>query len=345
MSADLKGALVVIGNPLLDISANVHQDMLDKYELKTGNAILADPSKHLPLYGELVKSFNPEYIAGGAAQNSARACQWMLQTPGVTSYIGCVGNDEYAKRIKEAAESYGVQTHYMIDSSKPTGTCAVLVKEKERSLVANLAAAESYRKSHFDTEEIQGLVKKANFFYATGFFLTHDGHDVLTEIGKHCKEHNKTFLFNLSAPFLIQFFWERMKAVLPYTDVVFCNEDEAAVLGKQQGWGSDLAEIAQKLADFPKENHNKKRMVIFTQGAKETVVYHDGKVHKFQPIPCKSEEIVDTNGAGDSFVGGFLSQYVQHKSLEVCISAAHYAAWECIKRSGATFPAKPNWKN
>jgi len=339
-----KGALVVIGNPLLDISANVQQDMFDKYELKTGNAILADPVKHLPLYSELVEKFNVEYIAGGAAQNSARACQWMLQTPGVTSYIGCVGNDAYAQKIKEAAEFYGVETHYMIDSSKPTGTCAVLVKEKERSLVANLGAAESYRKAHFETPEIQDLITKAKFFYATGFFLTHDGYDVLTLIGKHAKEHNKQFLFNLSAPFLIDFFWERMKDALPYTDVVFCNEDEAALLGKKQNWGTDLAEIAQQLADFPKENKERKRMVIFTQGAKETVVYHDGKVQKFHPIACKPEEIVDTNGAGDSFVGGFLSQYVQNKPLDECISAAHYTAWECIKRSGATLPEKPNWK-
>jgi adenosine kinase len=344
MSNDLQGALFVIGNPLLDISANVPQDFLEKYELKTGNAILADPQKHLPLYGDLVKNFPVEYIAGGAAQNSARACQWMIQSPSATSYVGCVGNDENAKHIKDAAESYGVKTHYMIDNSKPTGTCAVLVRDKERSLVANLAAAESYRKTHFDTPEIQSLVKNAKYFYATGFFLTHDGFDTLLAIGEHAKQTDKHFLFNLSAPFLIQFFWERMKLVLPFTDVVFCNEDEAAELGKKQGWGTDLAEIAQKLANFPKENNSRKRMVVFTQGAKETIVYQNDQVHRFTPIPCKPEDIVDTNGAGDSFVGGFLSQYIQQKPLQDCIDAAHYAAWECIRRSGATFPSKPNWK-
>jgi sugar/nucleoside kinase (ribokinase family) len=45
---------------------------------------------------------------------------------------------------------------------------------------------------------------------------------------------------NLSAPFLIDFFWDQMNKVLPYTDVIFCNEDEAAAFGKKMGWGVDL---------------------------------------------------------------------------------------------------------
>jgi len=42
-SKDLHGVLLGIGNPLLDISAHVPQQFLERYELKTANAILADP--------------------------------------------------------------------------------------------------------------------------------------------------------------------------------------------------------------------------------------------------------------------------------------------------------------
>lgn len=63
-----------IGNPLLDISANVDEDFLKKYELKANNAILAN-EKHKPLYDELIEQYKAEFIAGGAVQNTMRVAQ------------------------------------------------------------------------------------------------------------------------------------------------------------------------------------------------------------------------------------------------------------------------------
>ena len=70
-----------MGNPLLDISSDVPESMLDKYDVKLNNAILAE-EKHLPIYKDLVDNFNPQYIAGGATQNSIRVAQWMLKAQG-----------------------------------------------------------------------------------------------------------------------------------------------------------------------------------------------------------------------------------------------------------------------
>jgi adenosine kinase len=54
---------------------------------------------------------------------------------------------------------------------------------------------------------------------------------------------------------------------------------------------------------MPKVNAARKRIVIITQGDKP-VVFSNGEVVKEYPIrKLKHEEIVDTNGAGDAFVG------------------------------------------
>ena len=37
------------------------------------------------------------------------------------------------------------QAHYMVDEATPTGTCAACIVGGERSLVANLAAANNYK--------------------------------------------------------------------------------------------------------------------------------------------------------------------------------------------------------
>ena len=75
-----------MGNPLLDISAVVPTKFLDKYDLKLNNAVLAE-EKHAPMYDDMVKNFDVEYIAGGATQNSIRVAQWMLGAPKSAAYI------------------------------------------------------------------------------------------------------------------------------------------------------------------------------------------------------------------------------------------------------------------
>jgi len=332
-------SLIVICNPLLDLSASVQKEILTKYDLKPANAILAE-EKHLPLYDELINNYEVQYTAGGAGQNSARAVQWMMQKPNSTIYFGCIGKDTHGKKLREEATSDGVNVQYLEDDKHGTGTCACLITDKERSLVANLAAANHYKKeNHYDSPEIQAFVNNAKFFYVTGFFLTVSPETILA-VGKHSLEHNKTFLINLSAPFLIDFFFARMASVLPYVDVVFGNESEFGALGKKQGWGDDLKEIAKHLVQFPKEG-KKPRLAVVTQGMNPTLVISSDGLFLEVPVPhVPTEEIIDTNGAGDSFVGGFLSQFIQGKSLEESVAAGHYCAGVTIRTSGIVFKGK-----
>merc|ERR1719326_1872841 len=108
---------------------------------------------HMPLYAELAAKPDVKYIAGGATQNSIRVAQWMLQEPGMTAYMGCVGEDEFSQKMRDVCAEDGVAVHYMVDSKTPTGTCAVPIKDNERSLVANLSAANNYKASHLQEAE------------------------------------------------------------------------------------------------------------------------------------------------------------------------------------------------
>lgn len=65
------------------------------------------------------------------------------------------------------------------------------------------------------------------------------------------------------------------------------------------------------------------------------------QVHQYPVIFVPKEKLVDTNGAGDAFVGGFLSQLVVGKDLPECVRAGNYAANVVIQRSGATVPDTP----
>ena len=334
-----------MGNPLLDISADVGQDILDKYDVKVDNAILAE-EKHIPIYKELVDNHSPQFIAGGATQNSIRVAQWIMTAngkPGQTAYMGCVGKDEYGNRLEECAAADGVCVHYMKDEETPTGTCAVLVKGGERSLIANLAAANNFKPSHLETAESKAIYESASVYYIAGFFLTVSV-DSLKIVAEHALANNKTFCLNLSAPFIIDFFGDQVATALEYADYLFCNESEAEAYGKKHGLGDDLKEVALKIAASPKKNASRPRTVIFTQGSSSTIVACNGKVEEYAVVPLPKEELVDTNGAGDAFVGGFLAGLLAEKDSAACVEAGHWAARFIIQQSGCTLTKSCEYK-
>uniref|UniRef100_A0A8C8K697 Adenosine kinase n=1 Tax=Oncorhynchus tshawytscha TaxID=74940 RepID=A0A8C8K697_ONCTS len=337
-------SLFGMGNPLLDISAVVDKDFLEKYGLKPNDQILAE-DKHKALFEEIVKKFKVEYHAGGATQNSIKIAQWMIQDPHkVCTFFGCIGEDKFGEILKQKADEAHVDAYYYEQTEEPTGTCAACITGDNRSLVANLAAANCYKKDkHLDLKENWKLVEKAKVYYIAGFFLTVSLESIL-KVAKHASENNKLFTLNLSAPFISQFFKDALMEVMPYVDVLFGNETEAATFSKEQGFQTeDIAEIAKKAEALPKVNKKRPRIVVFTQGKDGTIMTKGDKVETFPVLKIDQKDIVDTNGAGDAFVGGFLSELVQDKELEQCVKAGHYAANVIIRRAGCTFPEKPDF--
>ncbi|PIN23388.1 putative pfkB family carbohydrate kinase [Handroanthus impetiginosus] len=267
----------------------------------------------------------------------------MLQIPGATGYMGSIGKDKFGEEMKKNAKKAGVNVHYYEDDS-PTGTCAVCVVGGERSLVANLSAANCYKVDHLKQPENWALVEKAKYYYIAGFFLTVSPESILL-VAEHAAAKNKVFSTNLSAPFICEFFKDVQDKVLPYVDYVFGNETEARTFSKVHGWETDnVEEIALKISQLPKASGTHKRITVITQGADPVVVAEDGKVKLLPVIPLPKEKLVDTNGAGDAFVGGFLSQLVLEKPFEECVRAGCYAANVIIQRSGCTYPEKPDFK-
>ncbi|KAG8544929.1 hypothetical protein GDO81_021616, partial [Engystomops pustulosus] len=190
----------------------------------------------------------------------------MIQKPyKVATFFGCIGKDKFGEILKKKTEEAHVDAHYYEQSEQPTGTCAACITGDNRSLVANLAAANCYDKTkHLDLKENWQLVEKAKVYYIAGFFLTVSPESIL-KVATQASENNKIFCLNLSAPFISQFFKEPLMKVLPYVDILFGNETEAAAFAKEQGFETeDIKEIARKTQALPKVN---------TKEAPDCVVY------------------------------------------------------------------------
>ncbi|PWW80341.1 adenosine kinase [Tuber magnatum] len=333
--------LLCLGNPLLDIQVNGDADLLDKYNLQPNDAILAE-EKHLPIYEQITTEYSPKYLAGGAAQNSARGAQYMLPPKSVV-YVGCTGQDAFGEALTRACVKEGVLTKYRIEKDQPTGRCGVIITGLNRSMVTDLAAANHYKLEHLKSPEVWSYVENAKIYYVGGYHLTVCVPAILA-LGEHAAKTNKIFTMNLSAPFLPQFFKEQLDSVAPYWDYLIGNQSEALAYSESHGLGTkDITAIAKSIAALPKKNTSRPRIVVITQGTDPTIAVTGGPnpiVEVYPVRPIESKDISDTNGAGDAFAGGLLAGLVQDKDLKTAIDMGQWLASWGIREPGPAYPAE-----
>lgn len=107
--------------------------------------------------------------------------------------------------------------------------------------------------------------------------------------------------------------------------------------------GTDLKEIALKAAALPKINESRKRVVVITQGCDPVILVEDGQIALIPVNKLSRDQIVDTNGAGDAFTGGFIAQMVLGAPYTTCVRCGIYTATHVIQHSGCTFSGDSNF--
>lgn len=339
---------------MLSILTNVR---LYRYKLNANDSILASDI-HNDLPSELVEKYKVDYTAGGAGQNVMRVVASILKRQGIEAEVmfsGCVGKDDYGKQMEERASADGVITKYAYaQDGTPTGTCAVLLTNqgKNRSNCAFLGASQKFSHQHL-VDNWKQLVETTDIIYITGFLLPVCT-NLFTLLGNHIAQqgdHNKRFALNLSATYVSAAFGTALDETIKFVDIVFGNDDEAIAFSDHKGWSlRDVEEIAKKIALESKVRNTVPRLVVITQGERPVVVAEhkgNGRVEtKLFPVEQLSDDkVVDTNGAGDSFCGGFLSQFIQKKNLDQCVKFGNYAAREIIQVSGIVMPKFDNIPN
>lgn len=98
----------------------------------------------------------------------------------------------------------------------------------------------------------------------------------------------------------------------------------------------DIKTICNRIKMF-KKYKNQDRVVVITRGADSIVVASKNDVKEYNIPKIKSKEIVDTNGAGDAFAGGFLAKFIEGFLIEEAVRCGIRAAQEIIKNVGCCF--------
>jgi adenosine kinase len=329
-----------IGSPLIDICAQTNSETLTKYGLEFGRTVLADEEKR-PFFNVLERSADVTYIPGGSVCNSIRVMNWMLKNNEnyKCAMLGSVGNDTNGKRIIELLNSQNILTLLEIQNNKISGRCAVGIYNKERCLMPEINASEDLTLNFI--ESMENEINHHEYLLVEGYFVDKKGTPVVKKLVQNFQERKKPIVFTLSAVFVIELYYDSILEVAKFSDIIFCNKEEAECFSRKDK-NTDLEEISlemHRLLDSKKD-----RIIIITCGEDPVFasIYsaENKKVDFYINAPSKipNEEIIDTNGCGDSFVGGFLAKFIQNESIEECLKAGNWASSVIIRNIGCSFP-------
>lgn len=230
---------------------------------------------------------------------------------------------------------------YVVHKSQPTGSSIALVKGANRSLVANIGAAEHLTIENFlqDKENLLTL-QKVDVVYMEGFFLT-NRLAIARYILDFCKENKKTFIFNISGEYMCKEHPENMKHFADQCDILFGNKKEYEALCQimEEDSNCNVQNFAVDLVKSYQSNLKYGKMAIVTNGAESVFCAHsNGIIDKTYVLPVNEDDIKDTTGAGDTFVSGFVAALLDDQPPLTCLRWGSWVSQQIIMQVGCTVP-------
>lgn len=261
-------------------------------------------------YGPLQHTKSLSLGIGGAESNVAIALSRLGE---VATWIGKVGCDPFGDLVLREIQAEGVHVIGLRDPGSPTG---LMFKERR---TATETRVWYYRVdsagSHLGVADIApNVIRTSAILHVTGispalsaqmFALTEYAIGVAEEAGT-IVSLDLNYRSKLWSPENARDAYRRL---IPHADIVFGGNDEAAIaLGRED---SPLG-LAHGLVGMGASQ------AVVKLGPLGAVAVVDGEEHQHVAMPI---EPIDTVGAGDAFVAGYLSEFLRGAPAPVRLSA------------------------
>lgn len=241
------------------------------------------------------------FPGGGPVNMAVYTCR----IGGAASYIGPVGNDSYGDIMRSAISEKGVDcSHLHIRPGKTAVSLVELIDGERIFGDYEEGVLETYTLSDEDMD----------------FICTHDV--VVCDLWGKVEGQFK----DLKARGMATAFDcatrpedEASQTAMPYTDYLFYSSDDG-----------DTPQLREQMMHYHAKGP---KMVIAMLGEQGSLCY-DGEVfYKFGIIPC--DHLVDSMGAGDSYIAGFLYGIAEGLGIEAAMEKGAATATQTLKYFGA----------
>ncbi|WP_282925936.1 ribokinase [Helcococcus kunzii] len=261
--------------------------------------------------GETIASNNLEIFNGGKGFNQSIS----IARSGIEVYhFGKVGED--GKYLIDCLSESNVNTDFIIvDKNKRTGNAII---QRDR-LGNNCIILYSGTNKSFTNNEIDNVLSKFN---KNDILLLTNEVNKVEYIIKESTKKGMIIIFN-PAPFKKKILNYNLKNV----DYLVINEIEGQGLANIKNQRNDSDRLIKILADkYPKTK------IILTLGKNGSIYYYNNQMIKKE---IYNVNVVDTTGAGDTYIGYFISGLIQSKSVNEILDISTAASALCVTKKGA----------
>jgi 2-dehydro-3-deoxygluconokinase len=256
---------------------------------------------------------------GGAESNVAIG----LSRLGVKAlWIGRVGADEVGDLVLRELRAEGVDLRVIVDASAPTGVMIKNRRSAQHTRVLYYRAGSAG--SHLSPDDVTAdLIADAGLLHVTGITpaLSASAAAALYRAIELAREAGVPVSFDVNHRSSL---WPASTASVVYrsiaarASIVFAGLDEASMVAS----GESAEQLAEGIAALgPSE-------VIIKLGHAGCFALVDGEPIRIPAVPV---DAVDTVGAGDAFVAGYLAEYLGGADAETrLLTAVQAGAFACL---------------
>lgn len=307
--------ICAIGNATVDIQYQVDHQFLATQGFTPGLAtyISFQQAHHIEKENKA-----DSVMPGGAAANSLCG---LAQLGAQCHFIGKRADDPMGDLFFNAFQRDKITFKTQpTDTDKGTGRCLTFTThDGERSFAPYFGANHDLCMQDMD----RPLFEACDLVLLEGYPLQGErGVSTLTQTADMIAQTKARLVFNPSDAGLVNKHKDTVSHIIQHTNILICNADEAlALTGAKDTHDAALA-LSQSI-----------QTGAVTIGHNGCLAFHKGHITHV-PTTQPKQAIIDTNGAGDQFVAGFLFGLMRNNTIEEAAQLGHQQAAKVITQLG-----------
>ena len=286
---------------------------MDRYDVVVVGTVCTDLIFHglpdFPRLGEEIWAKGVEVTAGGAMNTSAALARLGLQV-GLASPAG---NDFWSQLNLSLIAQEGISSRLLLLLDQPSPQISVALNcQGDRSFVSygEPIPAENYH------QHIRQVIRSTNICHFHFYTSPDPGH---TDLIRAAKEAGKTI--SLDSGWHPD--WLRSEGIweqIALADLFLPNLPEAQTITGRQDPHEALQALAARVPT-----------AVIKLGEQGAICQSDGRVYAAETYPTTA---IDTTGAGDCFIAGFLYGWRKGLPPSHCLQIANYCGASSVSRVG-----------